>query len=450
MAVVLIGTLDTKGIEYGWLRERLADLGAEAIVVDVGLGPESTGPGSAFGAPASASAEDISNERVAAAAGADVAALRAAGDRGAAVTAMGEGAARVLAELHEEGRVDGVLAVGGSGGSAIAARAVRDLPIGLPKLIVSTMAAGDVSPYVGAKDVTIMYSVVDIAGINRVSRLVLGNAAAGIAGMAAAYAARTAAEAAAAVRGTRMGTGMGTGTGAGTGADTGTEAAIGTARADDRPLVAASMFGVTTLAVDAARERLTELGYEVLVFHATGAGGRALEGLADSGLLAGVLDLTTTELADDLVGGVLSAGPDRLTAAGRRAIPQVVAPGALDMVNFGPADTVPPRFEGRDFHVHNPTVTLMRTTPEEMAELGRRVAAKLAAATGPAALFVPLRGVSALDAPGMPFHDQKADDACFAALAAYPDTTRLDLHINDPAFGRAMADRLHDLIRGEG
>ncbi|TDB92067.1 UPF0261 family protein [Actinomadura sp. 7K534] len=312
-------------------------------------------------------------------------------------------------------RVDAVLAVGGSGGSSIAARAVRDLPIGLPKLIVSTMASGDVTPYVGAKDVTLMYSVADIAGVNRVTRLVLGNAAAAAAGMARAYEAVRAAPA-----------------------------------ADERPVVAASMFGVTTPAVDAARERLEELGYEVLVFHATGAGGRALEGLVESGLVEGVLDLTTTELADDLVGGVLSAGPDRLTAAGRRGVPQVVAPGALDMVNFGPRETVPERFEGRVLYVHNPTVTLMRTTPEEMAELGRRVAAKLAAATGPAALFVPLGGVSALDAPGMPFHDPAADEACFAAMAGAVDgaveTERLDVNINDPSFGRAMADRLHRMI----
>jgi uncharacterized protein (UPF0261 family) len=222
-----------------------------------------------------------------------------------------------------------------------------------------------------------------------------------------------------------------------------------TIQAKERPLIGASMFGVTTPAVNVARERLEELGYEVLVFHATGAGGRALEGLADSGLLAGVLDVTTTELADDLVGGVLSAGPERLTAAGRNGVPQVVAPGALDMVNFGPRDTVPERFEGRNLYVHNPTVTLMRTTPEEMAELGRRVAAKLAAATGPTALFVPLSGVSALDAPGMPFQDPKADEACFEALeGAAVDMVRLDMNINDPAFGRAMADRLHELITG--
>jgi uncharacterized protein (UPF0261 family) len=328
---------------------------------------------------------------------------------------MGEGAASVLAELYAEGRADAVLAVGGSGGSSIAARAVRDLPIGLPKLIVSTMAAGDVSPYVGAKDVTLMYSVVDIAGINRVSRVILGNAAAAAAGMAAAHQLNR---------------------------------AVHTAGSPDRPLVGASMFGVTTPAVDAARERLDELGYEVLVFHATGSGGRALEGLAASGLLAGVLDLTTTELADELVGGVLSAGPERLTAAGANGVPQVVAPGALDMVNFGPRDTVPARFADRLLYVHNPTVTLMRTTPEEMAELGARMAAKLSAATGPTELFIPQRGVSALDAPGMDFHDPKADEACFEALAVFPATERLDLHINDPEFGRTMAERLHSLISG--
>ena len=398
--VVLIGTLDTKGTEYGWLRTRLRELGCETVLVDAGIGQPQI-------------EADVPAERVAEAAGASRETLREAGDRGAAVTAMGEGAAVVVAELAAAGRVDAVFAVGGSGGSSIAARAVRDLPIGLPKLIVSTMASGDVSPYVGAKDVTITYSVVDVAGINRVSRLILGNAAAAAAGMAKAH------------------------------------AETQTSQAKERPLIGASMFGVTTPAVNVARERLEELGYEVLVFHATGAGGRALEGLADSGLLAGVLDMTTTELADDLVGGVLSAGPERLTAAGRHGVPQVVAPGALDMVNFGPRGTVPERFGGRNLYVHNPTVTLMRTTPQEMAELGRRVAAKLAAATGPTALFVPLSGVSALDAHGMPFHDPEADEACFEALQGVAvDTVRLDMNINDPAFGRAMADRLHELITG--
>lgn len=404
--VVLLGTLDTKGTEYAWLREQVLKIGCEVILVDAGVHE-----------PAAPVTPEVDNARVAEAGGADLAALRRAGDRGAAVTVMAKGAARVLADLHARGRLHGVLAVGGSGGSAIAARAVRDLPIGVPKLIVSTMASGDVSPYVGAKDVAISYSVVDIAGINRISRQILGNAAAAIAGMARAYAARPATV------------------------------------AGERPLIAASMFGVTTPAVEAARARLERLGYEVLVFHATGAGGRALEGLAASGLVAGVLDLTTTELADDLVGGVLSAGPDRLTAACASGIPQVVAPGALDMVNFGPRETVPERFTGRNLYVHNPTVTLMRTTPEEMAELGRRIAAKLREAIGPAAVFIPRHGVSALDTEGGPYADPSADRRCFTALrdgldGSAVEVAELDTHINDPRFGQAMADRLHGMIDG--
>ncbi|MDI5942794.1 Tm-1-like ATP-binding domain-containing protein, partial [Micromonospora sp. DH15] len=322
---------------------------------------------------------------VAGAAGPTVAELVSAGDRGAAVTALGRGAAAVVGRLVAAGRVDGVLAAGGSGGSSIAAAVLAACPVGLPKLLVSTMASGDVSPYVGAKDVTIMYSVVDVAGVNRISRLVLGNAAAAMAGMA-----RDRSR-----------------------ADTATDA---------RPIVAASMFGVTTPAVEAAKARLEELGYEVLAFHATGAGGRALEGLAQAGLLAGVLDLTTTELADDLVGGVLTAGPDRLTAAGAAGVPQVIAPGALDMVNFGPV------------------------------ELGRRIGAKAAAATGPTEVFWPDGGVSALDAAGQPFADPAADTACrdalAATLAAHGRTLhRVDAHVNAPEFASAMADTLHRLIQ---
>jgi uncharacterized protein (UPF0261 family) len=328
---------------------------------------------------------------------------------------MGRGAAAVVADLVARGRVGGVLAAGGSGGSSIAAQVMAGLPVGLPKLLVSTMASGDVSPYVGAKDVCVMYSVVDVAGINRISRLVLGNAAAAMVGMVAAQAVAA-------------------------GVDS-----------DDRPLIAASMFGVTTPAVETARVRLAELGYEVLVFHATGAGGRALEALAEARLVSGVLDLTTTELADDLVGGVLSAGPDRLTAAGAAGVPQVIAPGALDMVNFGPPATVPGQFSGRLFFEHNPTVTLMRTTTEEMAELGRRIGRKAAAATGPAEVFWPERGISALDSDGQPFWDPAADAACLAALdreltPAGRVLRRVDAHINDPRFATLMADRLHQMI----
>ena len=341
--------------------------------------------------------------------------LRTSGDRGRAVTEMGLGAARVIADLVTQGQVGGVLSAGGSGGSSIAAQVFAALPVGLPKLLVSTMAAGDVSPYVGAKDVCVMYSVTDVSGVNRISRMILGNAAAAMAGMVAAA------------------------------------GAAGALPADDRPLIAASMFGVTTPAVETARARLTALGYEVLVFHATGAGGRALEALAEARLVSGVLDLTTTELADDLVGGVLSAGPDRLTAAGAAGLPQVVAPGALDMVNFGPPGTVPARFEGRLFYEHNPTVTLMRTTAQEMAELGARVGRKAAAAKGAVEVFWPDRGVSALDADGQPFRDPDADEACRAALegeltAAGLTLHRVDANVNDPGFATAMADRLHRMI----
>jgi uncharacterized protein (UPF0261 family) len=317
----------------------------------------------------------------------------------------------VLARLHAEGRLDGVAALGGSGNSSVAARAMRDLPVGVPKLIVSTVASGDTRPYVGAVDVTMTYSVVDIAGINRISARILSNAAAAIGAMATAQA----------------------------------------PEAGDRPLIGATMFGVTTPCVTRARERLEELGYEVLVFHATGTGGQSFEALATGGYLAGALDITTTELADDLVGGVLSAGPDRLEAVGRAGVPQVVSLGALDMVNFGPRDTVPERFEGRNLYVHNPTVTLMRTTADEMAELGRRIARKLNGAEGPTALFVPLRGVSAIDVDGAPFRDAAADEALFAAVREGIDRSRVELvevdaDVNDPAFATAMADRLHELV----
>jgi len=411
VAVALVGTLDTKGPEFAFLAGRLRAAGAQVIVVDAGTGePDGLTP-------------DIAGDQVAAAAGTTRAELTAANDRGRAVTEMGRGAAILVADLVARGQAKGVLGAGGSGGSSIAAQVMAALPVGLPKLLVSTMASGDVSPYVGAKDVCIMYSVVDVAGINRISRLVLGNAAAAMAGMVRAQEQQAREQAA---------------------PDTDHDI-------DQKPLIAASMFGVTTPAVEAARAHLTELGYEVLIFHATGAGGRALEALAQARLVSGVLDLTTTELADDLVGGVLSAGPGRLTAAGAAGLPQVIAPGALDMVNFGPPATVPEKFQQRLFFEHNPTVTLMRTTTEEMAELGARIGRKAANAKGPTQVFWPDRGVSALDADGQPFRDQNADEACREALerelaVAGQALRRMDAHINDPAFATAMADRLHEMI----
>jgi uncharacterized protein (UPF0261 family) len=401
-SVVLVGTLDTKGLEYAFLRDRVLEAGVdEVVLVDAGVLGEPQVPA------------DVAREEVARAGGADHAELVQAADRGAAVTAMGRGAAAVLARLHAEGHLDGVAAVGGSGNSSIAAAAMRDLPVGVPKLIVSTVASGDTRPYVGAVDVTMMYSVVDIAGINQISAQILTNAAGAIAGMAK---------------------------------------AVVPPQAGERPLVGATMFGVTTPAVTHARERLEELGYEVLVFHATGTGGQSFEALAAGGYLVGALDLTTTELADDLVGGVLSAGPDRLEAAGAAGVPQVVSLGALDMVNFGPRETLPPQFVDRNIYVHNPTVTLMRTTAEENAELGRRIARKLNAAASPTVLFVPLRGVSAIDVDGQPFRDAEADEALFTALREGIDRDKVEVHevdadVNDPAFATAMADRLHELVQ---
>jgi uncharacterized protein (UPF0261 family) len=308
-----------------------------------------------------------------------------------------------------------VMGAGGSGNTAIATAAMQALPVGVPKLMVSTMAAGDTRDYVGGVDVTLMASVTDVAGLNSISARILANAAAAMAGMVGAP-----------------------------------PVELG----EQRPLIGATMFGVTTPCVTRAREALEARGYEVLVFHATGTGGRAMEALVDAGFLAGVLDVTTTELCDDLVGGVLSAGPDRLEAAGRSGLPQVVSLGALDMVNFGARDTVPPQFEDRNLYVHNPSVTLMRTTAEECAELGRRIAAKLSAASGPVALFVPLGGVSLIDAPGQPFHDPDADAALFSELRAglgpNVELVEMECNVNDEAFADAMVEKLDAYVKGSG
>ena len=398
--VVLMGTLDTKGREYGFIRDRLREWGTEVIVVDTGvLGRPLLEP-------------DITRADVARAAGADVGDLVTAADRGSAIETMARGAVEVVRSLHGDGRLDGILALGGSGGTSLATPAMRALPVGVPKLMVSTVASGDTRPYVGSSDLTMTYSVVDIAGLNQLSERILANAAGAIAGMARAY------------RGHEPGAGT-------------------------KPMVGATMFGVTTPCVTAARERLEELGYEVLVFHATGTGGQSMEQLMRDGFITASLDITTTELADELVGGVFSAGPRRLEAAGELGLPQVVSLGALDMVNFGAPDTVPERFRQRRFYQHNPTVTLMRTTPDESRELGHRIAGKLNRAGGPVTLFIPLRGVSQIATEGQPFHDPAADGALIGALTGDLDATvevrELDTDINDPVFATAMADELHRL-----
>jgi uncharacterized protein (UPF0261 family) len=404
MSVVLIGTLDTKGRELGFVRDELRRAGVRTLVIDAGsLAPPTIEP-------------DISREVVFQRAGGSAVHANQRGDRGAAVAEAARGVTELVRELDRAGEVDGVLAIGGSAGTVIGTSAMRALPFGRPKLMVSTLASGQVRPFVGGSDILMLHSVADISGLNRLTRTVLSNAAHAMAGMVL-----------------RIG-------------------ATSVATTDDRPVIVASMFGVTTPCVEHARTCLEAEGSEVIVFHATGVGGQAMEGLIRDGLIDGVLDLTTTELADELVGGVLSAGPDRLEAAGKRGIPQVVSLGALDMVNFGPKGTVPERFNGRTFHIHNQAVTLMRTTHDENAVLGSRIADVLGRSSGPVAVLVPLRGVSALDAPGRPFHDPRADAALFEALAhglkASPQVRLIerDEHINDCAFAEAASAMLVELM----
>lgn len=396
--VVLLGTLDTKGEEYAFVRDRVRAAGCDIVMVDAAVTRVSA-------------LADVTSDEVAAAAGEERAGLAAAGDRGTAMAAMTRGATEVVRRLHAAGRLDGILGIGGSGGSSLIATAMRALPLGVPKLLVSSMASGDIRPYVGTSDIAVLHSVVDAAGINRLSERILANAAAAIAGMARAS----------------------------------TEFV---SRLDARPVIGATMFGVTTPCVTTARELLESRGYEVMVFHATGAGGRAMEALMRAGVITGALDVTTTELADELVGGVLSAGPDRLEVAGALGLPQVVSLGALDMCNFGPKDTVPERFRGRILYAHNAAVTLMRTTEAECAELGRILARKLNRATGPLTVFIPLGGVSMISRLGGPFHDPAADAALIqelkAGLRPEVEVVEMAADINDPAFATAMAERLDE------
>ncbi len=398
--VVLLGSLDTKGAEYGFLRERLIEHGMTTILIDTGvLG------GSSIDA-------DIGAAEVAANGGVDLETLRDQHDRGEALAVMTAGATAIIAGLYSQGRCDGVMALGGTGGTAVASAAFRELPLGIPKIVVSTAASGATAPYIAESDLILMPSVTDVAGLNRLLRTVIANAAAAMAGMVS--------------RGPLP------------------------AGATQR-VIGASMFGVTTPCVTEARRLLDDQSFETLVFHMTGTGGRTLEQLIRQGWVDGVFDATTTELADELVGGVFSAGPGRLTGAAAMGIPQVVSVGALDMVNFGPVDTVPGQFADRLFHRHNASVTLMRTTPEECAELGRRLAERVSASTGRAAVFLPLRGVSAIATEDGPFYDPNADGALFDAIRAGLDRRRvdlieLDMAINDPAFAASMVSTLLEFL----
>lgn len=400
--VVLIATLDTKAEEALYLKQQIERHGLRVLVVDTGVRDE---PGFAA---------DVTREEVAAAAGADLARLAASGDRGRAVSAMLAGAVVVAKRLLAAGRLDAVVALGGGSGTALGSAVMRALPFGLPKVMISTKASGDVGPYVGTKDIVMFHSVTDIMGLNPILRRVLASAAGAVAGMLA----------------------------------------VPLEAVAPRPTVGLTAFGVTTAAAMRCRDLLTRAGYETLVFHANGTGGRAMEELVAQGAFKAILDLTTTELPDELCGGKQSAGASRLEAAGAFALPQVVVPGAMDMVNFGPPETVPPKYAGRRLYRHNPNTTLMRTTAAENAILGRWVGEKLARARGPAALLLPLRGFSEYDREGGVFWDPEADrafvEAALAATGGQVEVQQLDLHINDPAFAEAAVATLLRLVSAGG
>ncbi len=392
--LAVLGTFDTKGEELGFIAEAIRRRGHRAVLIDVGtLGPPQVAP-------------DYTRGDVAAAAGIDLEQVVAGRDRGRCVAAMAEAAPKLLARLAAQDQIAGVIALGGGCGTAIGTAAMRALPIGLPKVMVSTGIGGDATPDIGARDIVLFPSVVDVAGLNRISRLLFAQAAGAICGMVEAE----------------------------------------PAPAGNGPLVVASMFGNSTECVDAARRILEDAGCEVLVFHANGVGGRAMEALIESGQVAGVLDVTTTEWADELVGGILGAGPTRLDAAARARVPAVVAPGCLDMVNFGEPETVPEKYRGRLLYAHNPQATLMRTTAEECRKLGRILAEKVNRYTAPVTVLLPTGGLSAIGSPGGPFHDPRADRALFESLRQHLDPgvslIEVDVTINETIFARACAEAL--------
>jgi uncharacterized protein (UPF0261 family) len=396
--IAIVATMDTKGREAAFVASRVEQLDHEVCLVDVGI----------MGAPQVEA--EVTREQVARAANVEIGALRTSGDRSAAVVAMSYGVSIVVGDLLKHRRIDGLLGLGGSSGSAIVAAAMQVLPIGFPKVLVSTMASGNTKPYVGTRDVTLMHSVVDISGLNRISRKILANAAAAVCGMAT----------------------------------------VEHSAASDRPTVALTMMGVTTPCATIASEALERAGLEVLVFHANGAGGPAMEALVADDVFVAVLDMTPAEWADELLGGKSAAGPNRMEAAALKGLPQVVSVGGLDMVRFAGRSNIPAHFQARHFHDHNPTITLMRTTEEESRQLGKIIASKLNMATGPARVLLPMRGISALDRAGGEFEDQNARYALFGALRDHLDPViacvEMDLHINDPEFGNALAADLLGLL----
>ncbi len=397
--VAVLGTFDTKGKELKFIKECIEEHGLKTLCINTGVFEPVVEP-------------DISSAEVAAAVGADINAIVEKRDRATATEVLAKGTEKLIPQLYAEGKFDGIISIGGSGGTSLATPAMRQLPLGVPKVMVSTMASGDVSPYVGTSDIVMIPSVVDAEGLNDISKVIFSNAANAVVGM---------------VQNRKE------------------------IESDGKPLLAATMFGVTTPCVKAAEDYLHEQGYDVLVFHATGTGGKCMEALINQGFIKGVLDLTTTEWCDEVVGGVLNAGPDRLTAAGKNGIPQVVSVGALDMVNFGPMDTVPAQFKDRNLYKHNPTVTLMRTTADELKSIGHEIATRLTDATGKTTLMLPLKGVSMIDVEGQPFYDAEADKVLFDTLRteladSNVEIVELDTDINDKEFAVAAAKKLISLL----
>ena len=401
--IAVAGTFDTKGKEFLYVKELIEELGLKTYMINTGV----------FDSEIEV---DVSNKEIAKEAGYDIEDIVSRRDRAMATEALSKGMELLIPRLYAEGKFDGIISFGGSGGTSLVTPAMRALPIGVPKMMVSTMASGNVSQYVGTSDIIMMPSIVDVAGLNKISKTIFKNAVLAIAGMV------------------------------------GMADKIKEVEEDEKPLIAATMFGVTTPCVDFAKEYLEERGYEVLVFHATGTGGKTMESLIDAGFFKGVLDITTTEWCDEIVGGVLSAGPNRLEAAGRNHVPQVVSVGALDMVNFGPIDTIPEKFKSRNLYKHNPTVTLMRTTVEENIKFGQKIAEKLNASFGKTVLILPLKGVSMIDAPGQPFYGSKEDEALFDTLKNNIDKDKvniveMDNNINEKAFAQRAAEELIKMLK---
>ena len=397
--IAIAGTFDAKGAEYLYVKELIESLGLGTFTIHTGVFEPTFKP-------------DVSNTQVAEAAGMDIKTLVDKKDRALATEVLSKGMEKLVLKLYKQGKFHGIISFGGTGGTSLVTPAMRALPIGVPKVMVSTVASGNTAPYVGASDIVMMPSIVDVAGINSISTKIFTNAVFAIAGMVK-------------FENTKV--------------------------VDKKPLIAATMFGVTTPCVTAATKYLEKRGYEVLIFHATGIGGQSMEALIAGGFIEGVLDLTTTEWADEIIGGVLNAGPYRLEAASKNHIPQVVSVGALDMCNFGTYDTVPKKFERRNLYKHNPTVTLMRTNVEENEAIGKKLVEKLNMAKDKTTLMLPLKGISGIDVEGQPFYGVEEDKMLFDTLRNgvnknSVEVIEMNCAINDVEFAEAAAQKLIDLM----